>query len=63
MLVTYADATCYKQIHCYRPGLVLVAIVLLLRQQRSVPATSKILLQPAIALRVNVLWKKCQQKL
>lgn len=39
---------------------VLVTIVLLLRQQRSVPAASKVLLQPAIALRVDIFCKECQ---
>jgi hypothetical protein len=36
---------------------IVVAIVLLFRQQSSIPATSKVLLQPTISLGIGILWK------
>ena len=41
--------------------LVLITIILLIRQQRSVPSTSQILLQPAIAPRVRITYPNRQQ--
>lgn len=37
--------------------LVVIAVVLFLRQQSSVPAASKVLLQTTVSLRVGILWR------